>query len=525
MNHVFDINSLSTIISTLFLFSLGVVCLLSGRNERAWKLLGMFSFVLMLIPAISFLINNTFYRIDLLLATRIIYCVSIFSVILAVYYSDVIANGADRVVFARWDMSPRTYFVVSAIITVFLVIVLLLTRWLIAGMANINDNLRPDIDYGPLIYPIVIIIVLGFVKIFHTLFKAYWESSNKDYREFLMLNLLALFLIYMPATLFEIMGLEFAFPIEHIIFAALPLAVVIFYIAILRYQFARVYELTVGLEKKVEERTAELKKTQVQLAQRDKMASVGLLVASVAHEINNPIGAVRSIHNSLVHAIDKLKKILNEVPEDSRSNEAIQTSLKVIDDANRVIDEGTKRVSDFVKRLKNFVRLDEADLQVIDIHDGINNALMLIQPKSRDRIKIIRNFGELPKVQCFSRQLNQVFLNILVNAVQAVKDKGEITVTTSFVNDRVYVMIKDSGEGIPEHNLDKIYDPGFTTKDSSVGVGLGLTIAYQTVERHHGQIRVESHLGQGTTFTIELPVRFVENEFSTTVNQLEKVGA
>lgn len=265
------------------------------------------------------------------------------------------------------------------------------------------------------------------------------------------------------------------------------------------------------LEDKVEARTREVKEKQAQLVQSSKMAALGSLVAGVAHEINTPVGAISSMHNTLIRAVEKLKNDVDIcLRENKREQERIKTTLRVVDDANQVIRSGTERVIDIVKRLRSFARLDEAELKDADIHEGLEDTLTIIHHQIKDKITLVKEYGDIPKISCFPGRLNQVFLNLLINAKQAMKDGGEIHISTFLENGMVHIRIKDTGEGIAPENLAKIFDPGFTTKGVGVGTGLGLSICYQIVQDHLGEIRVESEPRKGTAFTIVLPIDLEE---------------
>ncbi len=270
------------------------------------------------------------------------------------------------------------------------------------------------------------------------------------------------------------------------------------------------------LEHKVEERTKEVREKQAQLVQSSKMAALGSLVAGVAHEINTPVGAIGSMHNTLIRAMDRLKGELEESHGGAESaSEIIRASFGTIDEANKVIRSGTERVIDIVRRLRSFARLDEAELKEADIKEGLEDTLTIIHHEIKHNIHIIKNYGEIPKISCYPGRLNQVFLNLLINAKQAIRDKGEITIATKSENRKVVITIQDSGKGIPQENLSRIFDPGFTTKGVGVGTGLGLSICYQIIRDHRGEINVESGVGKGTTFTIMLPMDLediLENE-------------
>lgn len=250
-----------------------------------------------------------------------------------------------------------------------------------------------------------------------------------------------------------------------------------------------------------------LKDTQTQLVHSEKMASLGMLVAGIAHEINTPMGSINSMHDTLIRATDKLKGVLGEAcDEESPHHKKVESMIKIIDDANRVIQEGTERVTTIVRRLRSFARLDQAELdEAADIHEGLEDTLTLIHHEIKHNITVHRHYGKIPKIACRMSQLNQVFVNILINAKQAIHGKGEITITTYVRGNDVAIEFKDTGIGIPKENLNRILDPGFTTKGVGVGTGLGLSICYQIVQEHHGEILVESEVGKGSTFTVVIP--------------------
>jgi len=266
-----------------------------------------------------------------------------------------------------------------------------------------------------------------------------------------------------------------------------------------------------NLEDLVAERTEKLKATQTQLVQSEKMASLGMLVAGIAHEINTPMGAVNSMHNTSVRAMQKLRNNLKSICDaECLDNEKVVMTFKLIDEANRVIETGVERVTTIVRRLRSFARLDEAELLEADIHEGLEDTLILIHHEIKHDIEVNRNYGDIPLIWGYPAQLNQVFLNIFINAKQAIRGKGEITITTHHSVDKIHIEISDTGLGIHEEKLKKVFDPGFTTKGVGVGTGLGLAICYQIIQDHHGEIRVESEVDKGTTFTIILPTNLDE---------------
>ncbi len=285
---------------------------------------------------------------------------------------------------------------------------------------------------------------------------------------------------------------------------------------------AKLEEYSHGLEEKVKERTRDIElkndtlqetleqltETQNQLVLKEKMASLGNLVAGVAHEVNNPIGAVCSAADVSRRCLEKIKGCLKTSPslEDLHASDTFQKSLRLLEENTKVTNMATERVSRIVRSLKDFARLDEAELQKADIHDGIDSTLTLIQHELKNRISVEREYGQLPLVQCFPNQLNQVFMNILVNAAQAIEGEGVIKIRTTAENGSAGIEIEDTGKGISSDKIDKIFDPGFTTKGVGIGTGLGLSISYNIVEKHNGEISVNSEVGKGTVFRIRLPV-------------------
>ena len=261
----------------------------------------------------------------------------------------------------------------------------------------------------------------------------------------------------------------------------------------------------------LEKKNRELRDAQASLVQTEKMAALGKLVAGIAHEINTPVGSIASMHDSLVRAIAKLEQCVHRnPPTDDADRAKVERMLSVIADANRVIHTGTDRVTAIVRRLRSFARLDEAELKRADIHEGIDDTLSLLHHELRHEVNVVRRYGALPSVPHFVGRLNQVFLNLLVNARQAISGPGTITISTELADGMVSVSIHDTGCGIPEEHLDQIFDPGFTTKGVGVGTGLGLSICYQIVEAHRGTLSVASEVGRGTTFTLRFPANLDE---------------
>jgi PAS domain S-box-containing protein len=245
-----------------------------------------------------------------------------------------------------------------------------------------------------------------------------------------------------------------------------------------------------------------------QLAQSEKMAALGLLVAGVAHEINTPIGSINANAGVTQSALKMIRKALevDAVKELLAGNRKLQRAMTILEDNTQSNLVASERIVDTVKALKNFARLDESDRKQADLHDGIDSTLTLLRHELKQGVELVKEYSDLPRIECYPNQLNQVFMNLLVNAVQAMDNKGTITIVTELVDGDAVLQFTDTGKGIAPDDLDRIFDPGFTRKGVGVGTGLGLSISYQIIERHHGKIEVESELGKGTTLTLRIPV-------------------
>jgi len=252
----------------------------------------------------------------------------------------------------------------------------------------------------------------------------------------------------------------------------------------------------------------ELKEKEVQLIQSERMAALGRLVRGVAHEINSPIGAIRSMRDTLATAVDKLQKYLRKARFEPESDDELDLILGAILDADRVIDQGADRISEIVTSLRSFTRLDEADLKECDIHEGIDSTLTLIDHELKGRVEVVRQYGDFGPIVCYPRRLNQVFLNLLSNASKAIDGPGRITVRTFEAGSEICVAIQDTGVGIAKERLESIFEPSFATKGERIGTGLGLSICNSIMQQHNGRIDVESEPGKGSVFTIAFPREF-----------------
>jgi len=266
----------------------------------------------------------------------------------------------------------------------------------------------------------------------------------------------------------------------------------------------------------------ELQASHEQLLQSEKLASIGQLAAGVAHEINNPVGYVYSNLGTLQNYInnlclileryERLESLVDEEQEALKSVQSLKQELDVeyiksdVQDLVSESMEGISRVKGIVQDLKDFSHVDEAEWQWTDLRQGLNSTLNIVNNEIKYKAEVVKEYGEMPDVECLVSQINQVFMNLLVNAAHAIEKEGVITIRTGHEGDMVWIVVSDTGSGITHENLKKIFDPFFTTKPVGTGTGLGLSLSYGIIKKHGGDIKVTSKIGKGTTFTVYLPV-------------------
>jgi len=268
---------------------------------------------------------------------------------------------------------------------------------------------------------------------------------------------------------------------------------------------------------------ARMEETHFQLLQSEKLAAIGQLAAGVAHEINNPIGFIGSNLGSLkgyvkglIGVIEAYEAAEPHLAEHPALAERIAEARKAADleyvrqDCTALIDEsidGTDRVRRIVQDLRDFSRSDDAEWAPADLHRGLDSTLNVVRNEIKYKAEVVREYGDLPEVECLYSQINQVFMNLLVNAAQAIPEHGTITIRTGAGQGQAWVAVSDDGAGMTPETAARIFDPFFTTKPVGKGTGLGLSLAYGIVDKHGGRIEVKSRPGEGSTFTVYLPVR------------------
>lgn len=286
---------------------------------------------------------------------------------------------------------------------------------------------------------------------------------------------------------------------------------------------ARLHRRSTGYVQELRDLVSQLEEAQTHLMQSEKMASIGQLAAGVAHEINNPIGYISSNLNTLQSYVDDLLQLLGLYESASPLIQGTPEISKPIEEARDRVDisylkedlrslmeesqEGVSRVRQIVQDLKEFSHVDQAEWQWADLHAGLDTTLNIVNNELKYRADVVKHYGDLPMIECMPTQLNQVFMNILVNAAHALEDRGTITIRSGMDGaDWVWVEISDTGKGIPQECLARLFEPFFTTKPVGQGTGLGLALSYGIVEKHGGRIDVSSTVGEGSSFLIRLPV-------------------
>jgi signal transduction histidine kinase len=315
-------------------------------------------------------------------------------------------------------------------------------------------------------------------------------------------------------------------------------------------------QLNESLEQRVVERThelsgtlADLKESQVQLVQAEKMSSLGQLVAGISHEINTPLLYLANNAELVRERLEPLRDFvtscsqafsiksedfpdradyqatfvgaLKDVKTLLRDNE-LDATIEEIRDLTRDSIAGLGELTEMAQSLKDFSRLDRAPIATFDVNAGLDKTLLIAKNVIKHKANVSKFYGEIPEIECSPSQVNQVFLNIISNAAQAIETQGEIVITTKMHDaDRVAIRVSDTGCGIPEENLSKIRDPFFTTKEVGTGTGLGLSIVDEIIRSHHGELLVESVVGKGSVFTVVLPIKRPDGPAATAAEPTE----
>jgi signal transduction histidine kinase len=255
---------------------------------------------------------------------------------------------------------------------------------------------------------------------------------------------------------------------------------------------------------RLEELLRELHATQSQLVQSEKMAAIGKLVAGMVHEMNSPLGASNSAIDVSDRCINKIADLQNDCESFEQLGQ-LESLLVHVKDNHRITRDANDRISRILTNLKSFIRLDGSEQETMDIHVGVESALALLEHELGSRIEVVKEYGELPAVDCCPGEINQVFMSLLTNAVEAIEGEGSITIRTANKNGDIRIAISDTGAGIAPDDRRHLFDPAFSTKGPRVKAGMGLMVSLNIVQKHGGRIDVDSEVGRGSTFTVVIP--------------------
>lgn len=520
-------NKVSPLLAAAALASLGVVALASSRRERLWTTFAGFSIALSGACMTSFLLVNGFLEPEPKRFGSLGPVFALVSFLFAVaYVADVgqlhitqmwagrrfgvdFSEGKHRIEMFGRSLPFGPYLLVLAAVWASAMYWLTSSGLMIRVIA-VGANGSLHVHYGPLMPLSVVIMLGGLAKVDYFLFRGYQTAATQARKDFIRSNAIAMNLGYVPVLAAMLLLPALGLPIPPLVFLGFPVAVVVFYAAIVRFQFARIDALNAGLERQVEARTAELRSAQLRLIQSEKMASLGKLVASVAHELNTPSAALTSSESSLEKATEQLLQQCEAGAEPER----ISRLAKLLTDAGKTMAVASQRISQVVHRLRQFARLDQGEVSDVDIRLEVADVAELIRGGPGESIHIELEFEEVPVLSCDARSLNQVWLNLLLNAQASFTEAGGVIHVRVFANPsagvangELCVSVTDSGCGMPPDVVQRAFDPGFAPRAGKMRAGLGLPICYQIVADHGGEIEIRSEVGKGTCVTVRLPLR------------------
>lgn len=493
--------AIPALISAIYLLTLGIISIFFQRKEKINIVFALFSFALSFSAAATFMF---YLSPELAEAVRWMKLPFVFSVpvpIFAFFYVLTI-TGAHQFKNKKRPSFPLRLFIVLIILYgIGVEAVALFTNFIISGVTHYEPT-GVEFNFGFLYLPAGIGLSVITISAILMLFKAYKKTLEKSRRENMLYNLFGFISLYFLAGIMRMYLPYFGIHTTSISFIPLTMSAFIFHLSILRYQFRKIEDLNLNLEKKVAARTQELRQAQANLVQSAKMSALGKLVAGVAHEMNTPLGVISSNYDSFARALHKL---MDEIEINKKHQPNIEKLFDIIENLLSVNKMSTQQIAKIVRSMKKFARLDEGDIVSADLNESIDDTLMLFNREFKNRIQIEKDYGEISAIHCRANQINQIIMNLLSNAIEAIEKEGTIKIRTGQNEDFVWIGISDTGKGIHPDNLDNIFDPGFTTKGVGVGTGLGLAISHQIIKEHNGKISVQSEPGIGSIFTIELP--------------------
>jgi len=514
-----NVYSVPMLISGVLCSVLTVITWLYRRRERINRIFSIFTLALA-VDSFAFFAWFQFGSVEHIHAwLRLTFTLGFFIPIVLIFFFFAFTGYDKRMNEKVLGIKVRHFQILSLL---FVISLMLLSQFtdLIIDISDYPEHIW-DIEFGAIGEFLFTLFAGIFFYLFVMSFKAYKTTENRPQRRFILLLSVGTFVWLLFGYIGAIVFPTSSEPWHATSYLGTTLMAVFYFVAIVNYQSDKVYELNINLERKVQDRTLELeekntelegtleqlKRMQQKVILQEKMASLGQLVAGLTHEFNTPIGAMRSMNDTKSKAVRRLQTALeNMAPETAGKDGEVGSVMEVILKADGVIDQGTERLNEIITNLKNFAKLDEAEKTMVDIHEGLDSVLALIKHDLLEDIEVVREYGDIPRFVGDARKLNQVFLNMLKNACEAIEGEGRITITTWLKGEMVHVAIRDTGKGIEERDLETIFDPGFNTRGSAVKASLGLSICRQIIEEHRGSIKVQSEPGKGSLFTVILPV-------------------
>jgi signal transduction histidine kinase len=495
------VNSIPALVSLILHLVLAVTSLVNGRH-LAQVAFALLSALLALISLGAFLLLEALPAgLDDPWVRYLMFQVPL--VFLASLYFVLALTGAARRPETRLlGISLRSYVV---LVVLSIVAVPLLVHWtsLLLIQSNPSTGLGPRAAAGPLLpwlLPLLVYVLAGPLALITAALR---RAKPGAHRTLIGWSAAGVVLIYIAAPSLAGVSLWLGLDGRPFVFIGYTLASGIFYIALARYQMARVLELNQDLEHRVEHRTRSLREAQAKLVHSEKMAALGRLAAGMSHDLNSPVGALVSMADTLQRQTTRLEQT---VDESGPGGAALHRALGRLRGGHAMVGEAAQRVSKIFGRLRAFSRLDQAELQQADLHQCLEEALDLAMQGQEGRIKVELRLGALPRIRCNPGQINQALFHVLENALEAMGDSGTLVITTRVRDDHAVLSVGDTGRGISEEDRDRVFDPGFTTKNRGIGSGLGLAVTWQIMEAHGGRIRVERGTAPGAVVSLWFPL-------------------
>jgi len=501
----FNFNSTPALVSLILHLVLAVTSLVNGR-QRAYVAFALLSSLLALISLGAVLMLEVLpTALDDPSERYLMFLVPL--VFLASLYFVLALTGAARRPETRvLGISLRTY-VLLAVLSIAAVQILIHWTPLLLIQSGPYPGFGSRAKAGPLLpllLPVLVYLLAGPLAL---ITGALRRTEPGPLRTLIEWSAAGVALIYIAAPSLVGVSLWLEMDGRPLIFVGYSLASVLFYIALARYQMARVLELNRELERRVEARTFSLHEAQVKLVHSEKVAALGRLAAGMSHELNSPVGALVSMADTLQRQTARLEQAINEqCPRPGTGGEVWRKGLDRLHRVHEMVGVAARRVSDALGRLRAFARLDQAQLQQADLHQCLDEALGLALQGHESRVKVERRLGTLPRIRCNPVQINQALFHVLENALEAMDNSGELQISTTVRDEYAVLSVRDTGRGIPEEDRVRIFEPGFTTKNRGIGSGLGLAISRQIMEAHGGRIRVEGDIASGAAVSLWFPL-------------------